>query len=274
MQNNNIILLLSLIGITLYLYLNITDIQTFLSFPSFSYYISNNKNELDIPLKNILDGQLVLLVICLLVLILIIYFLFSLFLLNNIKYRNTISTLVDKVLPTKYKNSFNKLFDNSRDISAKVSYTLLGINLILLFLLLLFNIYVTFELSNNLDDYITVYNYITGNNSKSLILMSFLKNNISLNFNLREFLKSLSTLELFAFISLCFNYLILNALISIIFIFYGDYLIKYFNLEEKYPRIAKLISLRRKLNSYALKYNIFIIILAAGSQLSASIIVL
>ena len=72
-------------------------------------------------------------------LILIIYFLFSLFLLNNIKYRNTISTLVDKVLPTKYKNSFNKLFDNSRDISAKVSYTLLGINLILLFLLLLFN---------------------------------------------------------------------------------------------------------------------------------------
>ena len=109
MQNNNIILLLSLIGITLYLYLNITDIQTFLSFPSFSYYISNNKNELDIPLKNILDGQLVLLVICLLVLILIIYFLFSLFLLNNIKYRNTISTLVDKVLPTKYKNSFKRL---------------------------------------------------------------------------------------------------------------------------------------------------------------------
>ena len=159
MQNNNIILLLSLIGITLYLYLNITDIQTFLSFPSFSYYISNNKNELDIPLKNILDGQLVLLVICLLVLILIIYFLFSLFLLNNIKYRNTISTLVDKVLPTKYKNSFNKWFDNSRVISAKVIYTLLFFNFILLFLLLLFNIYVTFELVNNLDDYINVYNY-------------------------------------------------------------------------------------------------------------------
>lgn len=36
------------------------------------------------------------------------------------------------------------------------------------------NIYVTSELLYNLDDYITVYNYITGNSGKSLLL-SFIK---------------------------------------------------------------------------------------------------
>ena len=37
--------------------------------------------------------------------------------------------------------------------------------------------------------------------------------------------------------------LIFNCLISIIFIFYGDYLIKKYDLENKCPRLAKLINL-------------------------------
>ena len=94
-----------------------------------------------------------------------------------------------------------------------------------------------------------------------------------LNFNLQDFLSSLSRLELFAFISLCFNSLILNALITIVFIYYGDMLIKYFNLEVKYPRLAKFISFRRKLNSYALKYNLFLILFSVFSQMFASILI-
>jgi hypothetical protein len=33
-------------------------------------------------------------------------------------------------------------------------------------------------------------------------------------------------------------------------VFYGDSLIKYFKIEEKYPRIAKYIQLRRKFQQY------------------------
>ena len=93
------------------------------------------------------------------------------------------------------------------------------------------------------------------------------------NFNLQEFLSSLSRLELFAFISLCFNSLILNAIISIVFIFYGDILIKYFNLEVRFPKLAKFISIRRKLNNYALKYNLFLILFSVGSQMFASLLI-
>lgn len=93
------------------------------------------------------------------------------------------------------------------------------------------------------------------------------------NFNFQEFLSSLSRLELFAFITLCFNALILNAIISIVFIFYGDILIKYFNLEVRFPKLAKFISFRRKLNNYALKYNLFLILLSIGSQMFASLLI-
>ena len=101
---------------------------------------------------------------------------------------------------------------------------------------------------------------ITNNLSPEIPNTSSVSSFIDLeNFNLQEFLSSLSRLELFAFISLCFNSLILNAIISIVFIFYGDILIKYFNLEVRFPKLAKFISIRRKLNNYALKYNLFFI---------------
>lgn len=111
-----------------------------------------------------------------------------------------------------------------------------------------------------------------------LSLDIFTDNNISstfinLNFNLQEFLKTLTRLELFAFISLCFNSVILNALISIVFILYGDFLIRYFNLENKYPKLAKFISFRRKLQNYAIKYNLFLIFICTLLQLFVCLVV-
>lgn len=55
---------------------------------------------------------------------------------------------------------------------------------------------------------------------------------------------------------------ILFSLISIISIFYGDSLINYFNLEEKFPKLARFIQLRRKFQQYYFIINISIIILA------------
>lgn len=56
-----------------------------------------------------------------------------------------------------------------------------------------------------------------------------------------------------------------SSFISIIFIFYGDYLINKYNLEVRFPKVANIIKLRKKYTRYYLISNflfIFIIILA------------
>jgi hypothetical protein len=59
---------------------------------------------------------------------------------------------------------------------------------------------------------------------------------------------------------LLLNYVLISSLISIIFIFYGDYLIKNYQIEVKYPKLAKIISLRRKFQKYYLIMDSLIII--------------
>lgn len=73
------------------------------------------------------------------------------------------------------------------------------------------------------------------------------------DFNLQEFLSSLSQEELLAFSGLLLNGLILNYTINIIIVLYGDFLIKRFDLENKFPKLAKFIILRKKIQSYYLK---------------------
>ena len=94
--------------------------------------------------------------------------------------------------------------------------------------------------------------------SKSSFILS------DLHSSLKDFLKSLSGEELLAFGGLLLNGLIVNYTVNIIFILYGDYLIKKFNLESRYPKLCKFIELRRKLQNYYLKISntwIFICVL-------------
>jgi hypothetical protein len=44
-------------------------------------------------------------------------------------------------------------------------------------------------------------------------------------------------------------------------VYYGDKLIIYFNLETKWPKLAKFIQLRRKFQDYYIRINALIIIL-------------
>nr|YP_009504988.1 hypothetical protein [Lyophyllum shimeji]AWW14107.1 hypothetical protein [Lyophyllum shimeji] len=72
--------------------------------------------------------------------------------------------------------------------------------------------------------------------------------------------------DLDAFQKLCISLLYLNSamfssVISIIYIFYGDYLLEKFNIEQKYPKLAKIILLRKKFQRYYLLLNISTIIL-------------
>ena len=53
---------------------------------------------------------------------------------------------------------------------------------------------------------------------------------------------------------------ILLYIISIVTIFYSDYLIKHFKLELKYPKIAKFIQLRRQFQWYYFNLNILLIL--------------
>nr|YP_009493178.1 hypothetical protein [Ganoderma calidophilum]AWJ63973.1 hypothetical protein [Ganoderma calidophilum] len=95
-----------------------------------------------------------------------------------------------------------------------------------------------------------------------------------IDFDLQSFLNSLSTEELLAFAGILLNSLVLSHTISIILTLYGDYLINKFNLEDRYPRLAKLINLRRTLQAYYLKISLIWIFLAVIPQLIVYIMVL
>jgi len=77
----------------------------------------------------------------------------------------------------------------------------------------------------------------------------------------QAYLNSLSPEQMIALghVLLCIG--ILSCLISMIFVFSGDKLIIHFKLEERYPRLAKFISLRRKFQNYTFYYNALIIVL-------------
>ena len=95
-----------------------------------------------------------------------------------------------------------------------------------------------------------------------------------IDFDLQSFLNSLSTEELLAFAGILLNSLVLSHTISIILTLYGDYLIHKFNLEDRYPRLANLIHLRRTLQAYYLKISLIWIFLAVIPQLIVYIMIL
>ena len=100
----------------------------------------------------------------------------------------------------------------------------------------------------------TEWNSIIGNDKNNR------SNLLDLNYNFNDFLENFSLIEK---ISLCFlllNQIILSSIISIFFLIYGDYLIKKFNLETRYPKLAKLIQYRRKFSNYYMYLNISLII--------------
>lgn len=89
-----------------------------------------------------------------------------------------------------------------------------------------------------------------------------------------SFIESFEVIDKIAICILLLNNVILSGLISIVFVFYGDILIEKFQLEEKYPRLATIIKLRRKFQRYYLLLSILFILVASLSQIIFSIVVL
>ena len=75
----------------------------------------------------------------------------------------------------------------------------------------------------------------------------------------QEFLLTLNLGQQIAITNLCADIFIFACLVTIVTIFYGDLVIKYFNLEERFPKLAKLIQLRRKFKTYSFSLNIALI---------------
>jgi len=67
---------------------------------------------------------------------------------------------------------------------------------------------------------------------------------------------------------------IFSALLSIIFIFYGNILIQNYDLENKYPKLAIFIQLRQKFQKYYFNYYCFLILLVVISEIIFALTVL
>nr|YP_025892.1 hypothetical protein 58 [Moniliophthora perniciosa]AAQ74328.1 hypothetical protein 58 [Moniliophthora perniciosa] len=71
----------------------------------------------------------------------------------------------------------------------------------------------------------------------------------------------LSTLKELSIGFLIMNSVILSCIVNIVFTYFGEYLIHKFSLEVRYPKLSKIIALRRQFQGYYLKINITIIII-------------
>lgn len=80
-----------------------------------------------------------------------------------------------------------------------------------------------------------------------------------------DYFEILNSVKKLAISILFFNYTIISAATSILFIFYGDYLLNKYDIENKYPRIGKIIQLRKR-------FQIYYLILSFVTIGSASII--
>jgi hypothetical protein len=114
--------------------------------------------------------------------------------------------------------------------------------------------------SSILDEIIKL---ISDNNNGTSSLVE-ISNNFSLNeiYNQYiQFLSTLTTIQVGAIAYILVSILIIYLLINILLIFYGDKLITYFEIELRYPKLTKIIKLRRKFQDYYIISNSLIVIL-------------
>lgn len=85
------------------------------------------------------------------------------------------------------------------------------------------------------------------------------RNNSEYFDSLQQFIFNLNYEQNLAVVHISGSVFIIITLLSIVSIFYGDQLILYFKLEERFPRFAKYIQLRRKFQNYYILTSLLII---------------
>jgi hypothetical protein len=92
--------------------------------------------------------------------------------------------------------------------------------------------------------------------------------------NFKEYLASLSLMEICLIINISSCVFIITCIISILFAISGNYLIDKFSLEQKLPKLSKVIQLRVKFQRYYVFINSVFIILAIFSLIVVNTITL
>ena len=128
-----------------------------------------------IPLVGLLENLTLLNVAELLLIIVIFIIIFS----KNINgfYIKIISYIVNKYIPIKYHNKINKYLNKGEKINDKFMNIMLLINIFLLLIFILGNLFISSHLYENIDDYVLVYNYLKKINKNSILLLFIYKNN-------------------------------------------------------------------------------------------------
>lgn len=78
--------------------------------------------------------------------------------------------------------------------------------------------------------------------------------------NLNEYFMSLNIIEISYLVNFIGLLIIIFNVWAIVITLYSDYIIKYFNIEEKYPKLAKFIKIRRIAGNFYIIFNILIIL--------------
>lgn len=89
-----------------------------------------------------------------------------------------------------------------------------------------------------------------------------------------DWFESLSGIKKLAVSLLLLNSVLFSCLLNIIFIFYGNILINKFNLEVRYPKLAKIIHLRQLYTKYYLIINCLLILGIILAQVAFSLAIL
>ena len=89
----------------------------------------------------------------------------------------------------------------------------------------------------------------------------------------QDYLSTLTLAQTGALVHIFVSLFIFFCLFTIIGIFYGDTLIRYLNLEEKYPKLARFIQLRRKLQQYYFILNMFLIFIALSCIIYVNLLI-
>ena len=87
----------------------------------------------------------------------------------------------------------------------------------------------------------------------------------------KNFLNTLSSDQIVAIFNIICHSTIFVNLMTISSVLLSDYLIKYLNLEAKYPKLAKYLKIRENINKHYLMYNFVFIYLFTFFAISANI---
>jgi len=132
------------------------------------------------PLQDLLMYSLALDILILILLIGILIIIFNRYIVKyNIEFINSIiqRSWVNKYMPIKIINWFNKNINSSIDYNNKLVLFIFIINSIFIFLFVLLKIFISSELLIHIDSYINVHNYIHDKNSSFLLFLGAIQSN-------------------------------------------------------------------------------------------------